>query len=461
VFRVAGVNSVGAGPFSEASAPATVPAEAPDAVPSFTASATSASIGLSWTAPASNGGSAITGYQIERSLVGSPYSFSQLSLPAAGDTSSTDNAVSQGNTYYYRLRACNAIGCGAWSSVVSASPVVPISVLNTFMLPVTTTKWSRPSTYDPLTDGVAYTPVALSVNDAAKQVFVATLEQPGGAKVLVINQTLNSSGDNPIVAGRATRPSGLFSAFSTDLTALNDTSVLFSDAFYLKTMAASSGAVSILADVGNTKNGLEQITYDPKRFRAACIVVRTPYTYSPNANGNTYECWAYDFTTKSFQRIAVIADLTSLSTDDPTIAVNASNGGLYFCVQGRVVFVNIDSKQQSALSVNPSSSAIAASPFYLFVATSSGVDYYDLSTNKLIGSIAGAGGANRLYWDNVKQRLYAGGDGTLAAYDFPTKRLLFSQSVSAVGKCIGLTQSQTGNLWAIFGDYVTCIRPLV
>lgn len=72
---------------------------------------------LSWTAPLSDGGTAITGYQVERSVnqtvwsnIGNP---TGLTLNATGLTPDT--------TYYFRIRADNG-SLGPWSDVVSATP---------------------------------------------------------------------------------------------------------------------------------------------------------------------------------------------------------------------------------------------------------------------------------------------------------------------------------------------------
>ena len=76
-------------------------------------------IDLSWTAP-SDGGSAITGYFIERSLNGVSYS----TLVANTFTTSvtyTDTGLTSAQTYYYRVSAINAIGTGTASSAASAT----------------------------------------------------------------------------------------------------------------------------------------------------------------------------------------------------------------------------------------------------------------------------------------------------------------------------------------------------
>jgi hypothetical protein len=76
-------------------------------------------IDLSWTAP-SNGGSAITGYFIERSLNGVSYS-TLVSNTGSTSTSYTDTGLTSAQTYYYRVSAINAIGTGTASSAASAT----------------------------------------------------------------------------------------------------------------------------------------------------------------------------------------------------------------------------------------------------------------------------------------------------------------------------------------------------
>ena len=92
-------------------------------------------IDLSWTAP-SNGGSAITGYFIERSLNGVTYS-TLVSNTGTTSTTYTDTGLTSAQTYYYRVSAINAVGTGTASSAASATattvpqtPTVSASVVS-------------------------------------------------------------------------------------------------------------------------------------------------------------------------------------------------------------------------------------------------------------------------------------------------------------------------------------------
>ena len=97
-------------------------ADAPDPPTDLTANAKGETqIDLSWTAPASNGGVAISGYKVEVSANGTT-TWSDL----ADDTASTDTTYSHtglaaGNTRHYRVSAINSVDTGDASGVAGAT----------------------------------------------------------------------------------------------------------------------------------------------------------------------------------------------------------------------------------------------------------------------------------------------------------------------------------------------------
>jgi fibronectin type 3 domain-containing protein len=116
-YKVAAVNSVGPGPLSnEASA---TPATVPSAPQNLTATGGNASVALSWSAPASNGGATVSSYNVLRSTTSGAET--TLSTGVSG-TSFSDTTVSNGSTYYYEVRAVNSAGQGAVSNEASATP---------------------------------------------------------------------------------------------------------------------------------------------------------------------------------------------------------------------------------------------------------------------------------------------------------------------------------------------------
>jgi fibronectin type 3 domain-containing protein len=87
------------------------------------------SIVLTWSVPTSNGYSPITGYKVYRSEASGTETF----LTTTNGTNFTDTGLVNGNAYYYRISAVNAMGEGALGdevydspATVPAEPTVPV-----------------------------------------------------------------------------------------------------------------------------------------------------------------------------------------------------------------------------------------------------------------------------------------------------------------------------------------------
>ena len=113
-FRVRAVNSAGASAASAASASVT-PATVPGAPTNLGATGGDQQVMLSWTAPASNGGDSITGYEYEQGGSGT-----WISTGGTATTYTVFN-LTNGQPYRFRVRALNSVGAGAASA---ASPNV-------------------------------------------------------------------------------------------------------------------------------------------------------------------------------------------------------------------------------------------------------------------------------------------------------------------------------------------------
>src|SRR5215472_3582645 len=124
-YRVAAVNAVGVSPQSN-EAPATPhpAATVPAAPQSPTAAGGNGSVQLSWSAPASNGGSAITGYNVYRGTSAGGEPATPVASNVSG-TSFTDTSAVNGTTYFYKVAAVNAVGTSPQSAEVSATPQAP------------------------------------------------------------------------------------------------------------------------------------------------------------------------------------------------------------------------------------------------------------------------------------------------------------------------------------------------
>jgi titin len=120
-FRVAGKNELGVGDYSTPTGffPAASPPSAPQSV---SASAGELSATLTWQAPASDGGIAISRYEVEfkaeDEITWTPVSRSSplTLLQYAG-------SLAGGLRYDFRVRAATNFAVGAWSSIASATPI--------------------------------------------------------------------------------------------------------------------------------------------------------------------------------------------------------------------------------------------------------------------------------------------------------------------------------------------------
>ncbi len=120
----------------------------PSSPQDFTATHGDGSIRLAWIAPSDNGGSAITNYTVYRSFTeAGPYS----ALASPSITSFTDTNLTNGQTYWYRISAVNALGEGALTDPVSSTPfTVSDAPTGLYAIPgnaEVTLNWNEPS-YD-------------------------------------------------------------------------------------------------------------------------------------------------------------------------------------------------------------------------------------------------------------------------------------------------------------------------
>jgi hypothetical protein len=126
-FTVTAINAEGSSVSSGSSAGIT-PASVPGVPTNLAATVDDSSINLSWTAPVSNGGSALTDYVVQYKLTtgGTWTTFADgvSTVPAATITSLSNN-----NSYDFRVYAKNIVGTGLSSVEVSATPGAPAQVL--------------------------------------------------------------------------------------------------------------------------------------------------------------------------------------------------------------------------------------------------------------------------------------------------------------------------------------------
>ena len=123
-YEIEAVNAIGHSVVSnELSATPAAPT-APGAPDLTSATGGSSQVVLQWSAPSSDGGSVITGYDILRGTT--PGGESATPIATVGNVLTyTDSTAVNGTEYYYEIEAVNAIGHSVVSNELSATPAAP------------------------------------------------------------------------------------------------------------------------------------------------------------------------------------------------------------------------------------------------------------------------------------------------------------------------------------------------
>src|SRR3954471_15980618 len=163
---------------------------------------------LSWTAPDSDGGSAITAYKVYR---GTAAGGETLLTTLGNVTSYDDTSVVNGTTYFYRVAAVNGVGTGSLSNEVTATPAAaqtpPTSgSLDSFQRAAGQLgpNWQSPALSDAGTVSVIASGLAAGSTGASSAAWVASTFG-GDQEVYLTVPTLPRAGNFLQVAGRVNK----------------------------------------------------------------------------------------------------------------------------------------------------------------------------------------------------------------------------------------------------------------
>ena len=183
-FRVTAVNGVGEGPAS--SEVLATPVTVPGAPAGLSASPGNARVTLSWAAPASDGGSAVTGYIIYQGTSPGGETGTQVNGSPVTATSYTVAGLTNGTTYYFKAIAVNAVGLSPLSGEASAT------------LPPIVTPSTTPASSATTPTGTA--PASASTSAPAFAAPTGLTATPDNAQVRLSWSAPASDGGSPVIS---------------------------------------------------------------------------------------------------------------------------------------------------------------------------------------------------------------------------------------------------------------------
>src|SRR5205809_14047 len=199
------------------------PPTPPSAPQNLAATGSNAQVGLTWQAPASDGGSPITNYKIYRGLAPT----TETLLTTMGNVLTyTDTSVTNGVTYYYQVSAVNGAGEGPRSNEASATPSPPPP---------------------PPDFGISATPASLSIQIGSSGTSTIALTSLNGfAGTIGLSTSIACSGLCLIYPTASLNPTSVtLTSGGTGVSTLTvATSVLTTPGTYTITITATSGSIT-------------------------------------------------------------------------------------------------------------------------------------------------------------------------------------------------------------------------
>ncbi len=166
------------------SATGTIAATVPSAPSGLVATASNVQVALTWSAPASNGGAAITDYSIQYSS-DSGSSWSSWAHTASTVASATVTGLTNGTAYVFKVAGINSAGTGTYSTTASATPV------------------AGNGTILPSDSNIVYSPYNWNITGSVAQTinagsYIRTTFQGGPTSIVATFDTSGTDGSAPI-----------------------------------------------------------------------------------------------------------------------------------------------------------------------------------------------------------------------------------------------------------------------
>jgi FtsP/CotA-like multicopper oxidase with cupredoxin domain len=193
-YRVVAFNAAGDSPSDAFLAPEVAPPTVPAAPLIGTATPGNASATVTWTAPADDGGSVITGYEVQVVDAATDAPIGGLSPAAAAATSLTVTGLANGTAVKLQVRAVNAVGAGpfsAFSNVVTPATVPDAPIVGTA---AAGDAWATLNWTAPADGGSPITGYAVQVVEAATGNPIGSLYPAGaGAQSILVSGLANAT----------------------------------------------------------------------------------------------------------------------------------------------------------------------------------------------------------------------------------------------------------------------------
>ncbi len=218
-FQVAAVNAAGAGSFATTDA-SVVPATIAGAPTGVVGTSGNTQVTLSWTAPGSTGGNAITDYVVQYSS-NSGSSWTSFSDGTSTNTTATVTGLINGTAYVFRVAAVNSDGTGNYaqtsSSVTPATtPGTSTSVAGTSGNTQVALTWTAPSS----NGGAFISDYVIEVSSNGGGTWISFTDGESAATSAVVTGLVNGTEYIFQVAAVNSAGAGMFSSSSLGITPL-------------------------------------------------------------------------------------------------------------------------------------------------------------------------------------------------------------------------------------------------